>query len=116
MTDQRADAARLREVARACILSWANQYGPNVTVDELRDDFVEHIAKALAAEGERARATERERCAKDVEKIGHDLMAEHGSYDAATNVWEVPARYADYIEALDDAVEAIRREGGGDAK
>jgi hypothetical protein len=49
-----------------------------------------------------------EAAAHKVEKIGHDYMHEHGSYDPSTNVWEIHHRHAERIEALDDAVAAIR--------
>jgi hypothetical protein len=53
-----------------------------------------------------------EEAARVVEKIGHDYMQEHGSYDASTNAWEIHHRHADRIEALDDAVDAIRKMQG----
>ncbi len=50
-----------------------------------------------------------EEAARAVEKIGHDHMHEHGSYDSSTNSWDIHHKHADRLEALDDAVDAIRK-------
>lgn len=60
-------------------------------------------------ESEKAKADAYEDAARRVEKIAEDYTHEHGSYDDSTNAWELHHRHAEYIEALDAAVEAIRK-------
>ena len=60
-------------------------------------------------EAEKAKADAYADAVSLVEKIAEDYTHEHGSYDSSTNAWELHHRHAEYIEALDDAVEAIRK-------
>lgn len=58
---------------------------------------------------EKAKLDAYEDAARSVEKLAEDYTHEHGSYDGSTNAWELHHRHAEYIEALDAAVEAIRK-------
>lgn len=97
----------LREAANALDDLSRKQGAPAQIAEELRSLNVA-LEQQQWIKAEKAKAAAYDDAAALVEKMAHDYMHEHGSYDPSTNSWEIP-KHADRIEALEDAVEAIRK-------
>lgn len=69
---------------------------------------IKELETAAWVAAEKAKADAYEDAARLIEKLAEDYTHEHGSYDPSTNAWELHHRHAERIEALDDAVAAIR--------
>jgi hypothetical protein len=68
--------------------------------------LIERIAR-LESQLAQARKDALKEARRKINQKSSDLIHEHGSYEADTNVWNASGRMADFIEGLDDAEELI---------